>query len=113
MRTCHLEKFHMWRDTVRVINKLTGIHVSGAQDVLSKPIAKEDAKCVYHAIGINIYRIFLIVIQHQVRSLIQPNVSAVHLIVCGPTPERLDGEHPSALPVIIRRGSPQHVIGSR
>ncbi len=66
MRTCHLEKFHMWRDTVRVINKRARIHVLGAQNFLSEPIAKEDAKCVYHASGINIYRIFLITVQHEV-----------------------------------------------
>ena len=66
MRTCHLEKFHMWQGTVRVINKLKGIHVSGAQDFLSEPIAKEDAKGVYHARGINTNRIFLITVQHEV-----------------------------------------------
>ena len=57
MRTGHLEKFHVWRGAVPGHRQAcTRIHVSGAQDFLSKPIAKEDAKCVYHASGINIYR---------------------------------------------------------
>ena len=106
MRTGHLVEFNMWRDTVRVINKPARIHVSGAQESLSEPIAKEDAKCVYRTSGINIYSIFLITVQHEVRSLIHLNVVAVHLIVCRPIPERLDGEHTSALPVKMRRGSP-------